>query len=180
MFQRRIDATSFYRNWDDFKNGFGSKDGSFWLGLDALHWMTSNNTQNIILRIDITNDAGNKGYAKYSKFVIGNASENYKLSYGTYYAGNIGDALARSRGMAFSTPDRDNDISGVDNCAEKFRGAWWHEKCFDGNLNNGHPQEESDVSTPEAEGASRMSWVKWHNQWGTIVESKMMLKAQEE
>ena len=175
VFQRRIDLTSFYRNWTDYTRGFGDKGGSFWLGLEALHWMTSNLAENVVLRIDLTDDTGSKGYAKYRKFVVGNASEKYKLSYGSYHGGNIGDGLIRSQNTAFSTPDKDSD-SVAENCARMFRGAWWHNDCFDANLNNEHPQGTVNVSTPEAEGASRMSWFMWKKKWGTIIESKMMLK----
>ena len=33
VFQRRINGeVDFYRNWDSYVNGFGSKNGEFWLG----------------------------------------------------------------------------------------------------------------------------------------------------
>ena len=175
VFQRRIDLTSFYHNWTDYTNGFGDKGGSFWLGLEALHWITSNLTENVVLRIDLTDDTGSTGYAKYQNFAVGDAKENYILSYGSYSAGDIGDGLARSQNMPFSTPDKDHD-SHAENCAINFRGAWWHNSCFYGNLNNDHPQGTVNVSTPEAEGAARMSWFTWKNKWGTIIQSKMMLK----
>ena len=177
VFQRRNDTTSFYRNWTDYVTGFGDRDGSFWLGLEALHLMTSNKSENVVLRVDITDKDGIKGFAKYQNFVVGSAAEKYKFSYDSY-AGNVGDGLARSKGMKFSTPDQDNDIS-TDNCAIRFRGAWWHERCFDGNLNNGHPHVEHNTSTPEAEGAAMMSWYPWKSQWGTIIYSEMMIKVAE-
>ena len=175
VFQKRTDNTSFNRNWTEYKNGFGKKDSSFWLGLEALHWLT-NRTANVVLRIDLTDNSGSVGYAKYRKFVIGSEAEKYKISFDLHYEGNIGDALARSRDMPFTTPDRDNDMHRYKNCAIQYHGGWWHSNCFNANLNNAHPLSGLKVSTPEAEGAAMMSWYTWKSEWGTIRNSKMMLK----
>ena len=37
-------------------------------------------------------------------------------------------------GMAFSTPDVDNDV-WTRNCANRWRGAWWFRWCSQSNLN---------------------------------------------
>ena len=51
-----------------------------------------------------------------------------------HFPGNAGDSLARQSGYPFSTKGRDNDIS-KNNCAARFKGAWWYESCHHSNLN---------------------------------------------
>lgn len=45
VFQNRFDGgVDFYRSWDEYRHGFGTLDGEFWLGLEKLHqvlgWFT--------------------------------------------------------------------------------------------------------------------------------------------
>ena len=83
VFQRRQDGSvDFYRNWTDYKNGFESMCGEFWLGLDKINRLKRN--QAMALRVDLADFEGGKRYAKYSKFFIENENENYKLTVGGY------------------------------------------------------------------------------------------------
>jgi len=56
------------------------------------------------------------------------------------YSGDAGDAMRVAQqpnfianGMMFSTPDSDNDLSALQNCA-KFMG-WWFNRCSTSKLN---------------------------------------------
>ena len=83
VFQRRQDGSvDFYRNWTDYKNGFGNICGEFWLGLDNINRLTKNNDTK--LRVDLEDFEGGKRYAKYSTFVVDDENENYKLTVGGY------------------------------------------------------------------------------------------------
>nr|XP_022343597.1 ficolin-1-like [Crassostrea virginica]XP_022343598.1 ficolin-1-like [Crassostrea virginica] len=137
VIQRRQDGSEeFYRNWEDYKHGFGALSGEFWMGNDKIHELT--NQGPFQLRVDMEDFSGQKYYAAYSYFRIDNETEKYKLHVRGYH-GNSGDSLTSVRdnhnGNMFSTHDRDNDRRGYNNCARHYRGGWWYSDCYDSNLN---------------------------------------------
>ena len=78
MFQRRFDGSvDFYRDWADYKNGFGSTIGEFWLGNDNIHSLTANGSH--VLRIELEAFDGETGFAEYSGFSIDAESSHYTL-----------------------------------------------------------------------------------------------------
>ena len=53
VFQRRVDASvDFYREWSEYKKGFGDLNGNFWLGLEKIHKFAALG-KGAILRIDL-------------------------------------------------------------------------------------------------------------------------------
>ncbi|KAM4664112.1 ficolin-2-like [Discoglossus pictus] len=133
VFQRRWDGSvDFFRDWNDYKRGFGSKLSDFWLGNDNLHSLTSTGT--FQLRIDLTDFDNQYSFATYNSFRISEELENYKLSLGSFTGGNAGNSLGFHNNRAFSTKDRDNDSYDT-SCAKRFKGAWWYGNCHDSNLN---------------------------------------------
>ncbi|XP_028414057.1 deleted in malignant brain tumors 1 protein-like [Dendronephthya gigantea] len=82
VIQRRKDASvDFYRGWSEYKKGFGTLSGNFWLGLDKIHRLTESgqNTSRIILK---SGDA--IASVKYSMFSVSQESEGYKLHVGGF------------------------------------------------------------------------------------------------
>ena len=83
VFQKRIDGSvDFKLNWSDYKHGFENLRGEFWLGLDRIHRLTSDN--NSILRVAMDDFEGKTAYAEYSFFVIRSAQKKYQLILGSY------------------------------------------------------------------------------------------------
>ncbi|XP_052106204.1 ficolin-2-like isoform X1 [Mytilus californianus] len=133
VFQRRQDGkVDFYRGWTEYVKGFGDVKTEFWLGNDKLHELTSQGSYE--LRVDLGDFNGDKAYAKYSTFNIGDQSTNYTLTVNGY-SGTAGDALNYHNKRAFSTKDKDNDGNNRKNCAEGSKGAWWYHNCHYSNLN---------------------------------------------
>ena len=88
IFQRRVDGSvDFYRDWADYKNGFGKLTGEFWLGLDKIHRLSASG-QNV-LRVDLENFQNQARYATFETFTVGNENEGYILSIGQYTGKNI-------------------------------------------------------------------------------------------
>ena len=131
VFQRRQDGSvHFYRNWTNYKNGFGNLTGEFWLGLSKIHRLTKEGSNT--LRVDLGDFEGNTRYANYSTFNVSDGSTEYILTVGGY-SGTAGDSLVYHNGRRFTTRDNDNDNGG--NCAQFFTGSWWYYNCLNSNLN---------------------------------------------
>ena len=133
VFQRRMDGSEdFQRVWEDYVSGFGSLWGEHWMGLDKIHCLTTR-TARTELRIDMADFRGEKKYAHYNFFMVGNADSNYKLQVAGY-SGTAGDSIQSHNlnGMPFSTPDSDNS----NNCAQRWKGGWWYNSCTYSQLNS--------------------------------------------
>jgi hypothetical protein len=87
VFQRRVDGSeNFYRNWTDYKTGFGNLSGEFWLRLDKIHRLSACGLN--VLRVDLETFEDEKAYAIYESFSVGNESEVYILNVGNYSGTN--------------------------------------------------------------------------------------------
>ncbi|OPL32851.1 hypothetical protein AM593_00033, partial [Mytilus galloprovincialis] len=87
VIQKRYNgATEFYRNWEDYENGFGDLNGEFWLGNKIIALLTSIGTHE--LKINLEDWDGSKRYAIFKNFKIDGASDKYRL----HISGYSGDA----------------------------------------------------------------------------------------
>lgn len=131
VFQRRWDGSvDFFRDWNSYKNGFGSRLNEFWLGNENLHVLTSSGTWE--MRIDLQDFENTKHYAKYASFQILGEDEKYKLLLGAFKEGNAGNSMDVHVNMPFSTKDKD---SSGGKCVSPYKGGWWYNDCHHANLN---------------------------------------------
>ncbi|XP_078667262.1 fibrinogen-like protein A [Branchiostoma floridae x Branchiostoma belcheri] len=156
VIQRRFDGSiDFNRPWGDYSYGFGSANGEYWLGLEAMYHLTFHNAYE--LYIELEDWSGVVKYARYSSFSVWDGSTNYRLNVDGY-SGTAGDGFGLSysasngahlNGQGFSARDVDNDESSL-SCANSvaFSGGWWYKKCTYSALNGPYlrPSDRTDHS----------------------------------
>ncbi|XP_011619803.2 angiopoietin-related protein 7 [Takifugu rubripes] len=164
--RRKIGLTSFNRDWKQYKSGFGSIRGDFWLGNDNIFRLTR---QPSVLRIEMEDWEGQTRYAEYGFFTVANELNSYKLFLANY-SGNAGDSLRYHNNTNFSTSDKDNDKC-VDHCASLRKGGYWYNCCTDSNLNGvfyryGQHMKNSDGIT----------WYGWHGSNYSLKKVEMKVR----
>ena len=84
-----------------------------------------------------------------------------------------GDSLAYHNGRAFTTKDRDNDLSGSGNCAVIFSGAWWYNYCHYSNLNGIY------FNIPERHDGKGINWWHWKRSSYSMKRASMKIRPNE-
>ena len=164
VFQRRVNGSvDFNRNWADCEEGFGYLDHEFWLGLGKIHRLTEAGVSNT-LRIELGDAQGNRAYAKYSTFNIGDSSTEYTPTIANYN-GTAGDSMTYNHGCKFSTKDNDNDLTSG-NCAISYGGPWWYCHCTFSNLNGLYHSSNHQAIT----------WYHWKISWMPLKFSEMKIR----
>ena len=134
LLKRQDGSVDFYRNWTDYKSGFGNLEGEHWLGLDNMYLLTHQSSAPPQLRVDLADWEGNTVFAKYDQFSVGAEDSDYTLHlWGYQSASTAGESLIYHNGQRFSTPDRDNDdtrSSTSPPCTVTHHGSWWFRGCY--------------------------------------------------
>ncbi|KAM8850016.1 tenascin-N [Spinachia spinachia] len=146
--RRNSGKLDFMKRWRQYIAGFGNMTDEFWIGLDKIYKLTNTPTQ-YELRFDLGLGA-ERAYAVYDNFKIAPVKQNFKLTIGTY-SGTAGDAMTYHQGQAWTTVDKDNDIT-MSNCALNHHGAWWYKNCHLTNINGKWGDTRHSVG---------MNWKPW-------------------
>ncbi|XP_071150430.1 microfibril-associated glycoprotein 4-like [Mytilus edulis] len=166
VFQKRQDGSvNFFRNWTDYKNGFGDVTGEFWLGNVKIHEITTIDEYELyILMEDLE---GEQRYARYKTFYIGDIQSKFALEIGGY-SGNAGNSLdtTNHKSQPFSTLDRDSSS----NCPKLFKGGWWYGNCHHSNLNGLY------LNGPHKSYADGIEWYHWKGHYYSLKKTQMMIR----
>ncbi|KAM4623533.1 microfibril-associated glycoprotein 4-like [Polymixia lowei] len=145
VIQKRKDGSvNFFRKWDQYKSGFGSAAGEYWLGLENMHLLSQSKSYE--LRVDLEDFEGQKVFAHYSSFSVGPETDGYQLNSGNFIKGAAGDALKIHNGQKFTTIDKDQDTH-ASNCARLCYGAFWYQACCLANPNGIYAWGEATSAT---------------------------------
>ena len=102
--------------WEQYKNGFGHPNGTYWLGLERMHQMTSTGKWQLALVVRVLGNQQSFNHIVYDNFKIGSELLGYKLTIGSVsdiYGPVIGflasedrsDLLSYNNRAPFSTKD---------------------------------------------------------------------------
>ena len=76
------------------------------------------------------------------------------------------DGMVSHNGQAFTTKDSDND-SWEKNCAARYKGGWWYNKCYGVNINALYLGNKSSDES--------MNWYPW-KQYQSMKTVSMMIR----
>ena len=135
VIQRRKDGSvDFNRPWSDYEKGFGDLNGEFWYGLKSMNCLTQ--TGQWEMRVDFEFQNKTRSYLHYNVFKVGSATDEYPLTISGFTGITPTDPFYthHHNGKKFTTYDNDNDRNSG-NCANFAQGGWWHNSCWQINLN---------------------------------------------
>uniref|UniRef100_A0A1A8H7Z5 Angiopoietin-like 4 n=1 Tax=Nothobranchius korthausae TaxID=1143690 RepID=A0A1A8H7Z5_9TELE len=157
IIQKRLDGSqNFNQLWESYKNGFGSLNGEFWLGLDNIHSLSKQGQY--ILQVELSDEAGQQREARY-KFQLDGEEKMFALHLEQESPSGVQEdiVIAGASGLPFSTADRDNDLAADINCAQTLSGGWWFSSCGESNLNGKFPRRPGQLRKHQS-GRQSMFW----------------------
>ncbi|KAL7734872.1 hypothetical protein ACLKA6_011149 [Drosophila palustris] len=165
VIQQRLDGKeNFARDWATYRQGFGSLSGDFFLGLERIHLLTTEQRHELYIHMEMFN--GTIQYAHYDNFSISSVDDQYELIDLGNLSGNVTyNSFEMHTKMKFTTYDNDNDVLGNANCASLMHGGWWYTSC-------GHVNLNGKFFNKEAKDDASMHWLDGYS----IRSVKMLIR----
>ncbi|CAH1240673.1 ANGPT2 [Branchiostoma lanceolatum] len=161
VIQRRFDGSVlFNRTWEDYRDGFGTWDGEFYLGNEKIYKLT--NMNKYMIRFVVTDWKGDVRWAEYDEFRIENEETNYRAHVGVVSSDHEHGGQFIMDGAQFSTVDKDNDSYEDGNCAKEMASAGWFSNCGISCNWNGRYYKTSTGQYEISGAADGMWWWNWH------------------
>ena len=163
-FQQRFDGNIKFhdKTWEEYKNGFGTPKGEFWLGNDFLNEITSSGDYFFLAKAETFD--GDTEVSKYGQFRIEDEENLYRLHFNETLLDGIHtlydvNKRSNSNGMAFSTLDKDTELLCV---FVNKRGAFWHNN--DNNCSKFRPNGIYYTEQACLGNSKGFKWLNWKRQ----------------
>ena len=168
--QRLVGSVDFYRDWAEYRNGFGNPATDYYLGNELIHQLTYGRQIKIAIIGQDFNDELRVLY--FDGFYIENEQSGYKIHAGAFSTDSpspqsLANNWLEKDGVSFSTKDNENDRHSVVHCAVKFKTAGWLTSCFKLNF-NGPSSVDEDIQNWIG-----IVWISWKGQKGGMYIRKM-------
>ncbi|XP_076471196.1 microfibril-associated glycoprotein 4-like [Babylonia areolata] len=118
----------FYRDWEQYAEGFGDVSGNHWLGLRKVHQLTQSRCYMLVVQLNLANSTYYQRY--YRNFTVSGERQHFVMDFNSsfHWVNFLGDCLSDVRGKPFSTYDADHDDADG-SCAERHHSGWWFGNC---------------------------------------------------
>lgn len=173
VLQRRGDygkaQNYFLKPWADYRNGFGDPNEDHWVGLVYWNNLTLSSPQQLLIVMEDWD--GNRTEIAVNNFIIGTEFFKFRIIYASI-DGEFGESLPK-KGTKFSTQDNDND-AWKNNCASRFKGAWWYSACHNSNLNGLYLKGEHETF------GNGVNWYHWKGYHYSVKKTEMKIRVQKQ
>nr|AJA37902.1 fibrinogen-related protein [Littorina littorea] len=124
VIQRRIDGSvNFAAPLASYVSGFGSVQGDYWGGLNAINYLTMQQG-NRVLTIQMQDWSGTNQNVRYQDFRVLPQDNRYQM-FVSGYSGTLPDDFSYHNGMTFQT----YDYPDQNKCAVNMGAGWWYNYC---------------------------------------------------
>ncbi|XP_071118485.1 fibrinogen C domain-containing protein 1-like [Haliotis cracherodii] len=130
--QKQSLGIDFYRTWQEYRDGFGTPGGDYWLGLEKMKAISDKTPGRLVINMLYKTGQPTWGQIICHSFKLTDELDGFRLNFSRTTASKtngINDVITDLRGARFSTKDRDNDEDPAGSCSQKHHSGWWFRNC---------------------------------------------------